>query len=84
MITVEKVNVEQIEVGKITLDLETVMKQKNISPYRLSKMTGIKYDNIQRYCKNTLYRVDLSNLAKICNALGCEADEIIKYKKDKN
>lgn len=78
MITVE----EKFIYGKITIDLIPVMKKKKITPYRLSKMTGIKYDNIQRYCKNTLYRIDLSNLAKICSALECDADEIIKYEKD--
>lgn len=73
---------EKYVVGKIKLDLLPIMKKKNITPYKLSKMTGIKYDNIQKYCKNNLYRIDLFNLAKICNALNCTANDIIKYEKD--
>lgn len=68
-----------VEAGKMIIDLKTVLDKKHISPYKLSKMTGIKTDTIYRYYKDRLYRVDLYNLARICEALNCSSSEIIKY-----
>lgn len=69
------------ETGKIIIDLKQVMKQKKITPYKLSKLTGIKADTIYRYYNSKLYRIDLYNLARICEALNCETGRIIKYVK---
>lgn len=74
----------ECDIGKVIIDLKTIMDRKKITVYRLSKLTGIKYDNIKKYYKNQLYRIDLYNLAKICYVLECEPYEIIKYEKNDN
>lgn len=72
---------EKCDYGQIMIDLKPVMEKKHITAYRLSKMTGIKRDTIHRYRYDKLYRVDLFNLAKICWALDCDSDDIIRYVK---
>ena len=55
------------------------MKKKDISIYKLSKLTGLKYDVILRYYSNTVIKYDSSVLAKLCFTLGCSIDELLKY-----
>jgi len=64
----------------IYVDLKSIMKRKNISVNRLSIMTGIRYHIVKKYYLNQVYRVDLENLKKFCEALNCNPDDIIKIK----
>lgn len=64
----------------IYVDLKSIMKQKNISVNRLSIMTGIRYHIVKKYYLNQVYRVDLENLKKFCEALNCNPEDIIKIK----
>ena len=45
-------------------------------------MTGIRYHIIDNYYKNKVVRYDSFILDKICYALECGIDDIIKYEKD--
>lgn len=65
---------------KITLD--TVLERYNISRYELAKRTGIRYHIIDNYYKNKVVRYDSFILDKICTALDCEIDDIIKFERD--
>jgi len=64
----------------IYVDLKSIMKRKNISVNRLSIMTGIRYHIVKKYYLNQVYRVDLENLKKFCEALNCNPEDIIKIK----
>lgn len=65
---------------KITLD--NALEHRNISRYELAKRTGIRYHIIDNYYKNKIVRYDSFILNKICIALDCEIDDIIKFEKD--
>ena len=65
--------------GKFIIDLAPIMKNKKMSKNRLCDLTGLKFNALQRYYKNTLKRVDLDILARICFALECNINDIIKY-----
>lgn len=62
------------------IDIKPSMEKQNISVYRLSRITGIKYDRVKKYYEGDIYRIDLSNLAKICRALNCKINDVVKYK----
>lgn len=70
--------------GKFVINLETMMKEKKISKNQLCNLTGLTFTGLQRYYKNTLQRVDLDILARICNALECNIEDIIQYIPKKN
>ena len=72
-------DVELIDFGEVIIDLLPIMRRKNISTYSLSKGTMMKWDYINRYCTQDIYRLDLSTLAKLCFVLHCEPKDIIKY-----
>lgn len=55
------------------------MKKNNISIYKLSKLSGLKYDVILRYYNNTVVKYDSSVLAKLCFTLDCSINDLLKY-----
>ena len=65
---------------KITLD--KALEYHNISRYELAKRTGIQYQIIDNYYKNKVVRYDSFILNKICTALDCRIDDIIKFEKE--
>lgn len=66
----------------IRIALDEVLNNHNISRYELSKRTGIRYHIIDNYYKNKIVRYDSFILNKICIALDCKIDDIIKFEKE--
>ena len=69
--------------GLCTCNLSKILRDKNISIYKLSKMTGIKYDVIYNYSKNKMQRYDVDVLAKISYVLDCAVSDLITYNLNK-
>lgn len=65
--------------GRIRIKLKEVMKDKNINKNKLSVLTGIKFDTIQKYYNDEVYRIDIDVLAKFCCALECKVQDIVEY-----
>ena len=65
----------------IKLILDSTMKKKNITRYELAKKTGIQYQVIDKYFKNKVVRYDSFVLERICDALDCKIEDIIKFEK---
>ena len=64
--------------NKFYIDLETIMKSKNMSKNKLCNLTSLKFNALQRYYKNELKWVDLDILSRICAALCCKIEDIIR------
>ena len=65
----------------IKLTLDKALKKCNITRYELSKITGIQYQIIDNYYKNKVKRYDSYVIERICDALNCDLNDIIEYKK---
>lgn len=65
----------------IYVDLKSVMERKNITRGELVRKTGLKYDTINRYYRSEVFDVDLDVLARLCIALNCQVEDIIKLDK---
>ena len=70
-----------VKQGKIICHLKEVMQDREISVYRLSFITGIKYEVLKRYYDNLILRYDSSILTKLCFYLDCDLNSILKYEK---
>ena len=66
--------------GKIKIKLSEMMDKRGITRNKLSTLTGVKYDVVQRYYKaENIERVDLDFLSKVCYVLNCEEKDILEY-----
>lgn len=65
--------------GTIKINLDKIMKEKNITTYELSTKGNIRFQTIQKLRLGISTRIDLDVLAKICFMLDCKIEEIIKY-----
>ncbi len=66
----------------LTLKLQSLLDEKQVTRYWLSKETGIKYQTIDGYYKNKIVRYDSYILNAICNALDCQPADLFEYQKD--
>lgn len=64
---------------KLTLDI--CLDKLGITRYELAKRTGIRFQIIDNYYKNKVVRYDSDILDKICTALDCNINDIIKFTK---
>ena len=63
----------------VEVDLEKIMNDNNYSIYQISKLTGLKYDVIERYYHNRITKYDSMVLAKLCYVLNCSISDLLKY-----
>ena len=68
------------EYGQVQVKLAQVLDGRGITRNRLSVLTGIKYDVIDRYYKGSrVEMVDLDFLAKVCYVLDCRVGDLLEY-----
>ncbi len=71
--------------GKVDITLKDIMDKKNISVYKMSKLTELKHSTIKSYYNNApLTRVDLDVVAKMCYVLDCKVSDILEYSSHDN
>ena len=58
---------EANEFGQLKLQIEALLRQKNISKNRICKDLDIPRTNLNRYCNNKFQRLDAMLLCKLCN-----------------
>ena len=66
-----------------TIRLRQLMKEKGISIYRLSQMTGIRDGVLGRVVNEKTKDPRISTVSKIADALGVDINELIAKKKKK-
>lgn len=75
-----KYKYETEEYGKIKVTLAEVLAKRGITRNRLSTLTGVKYEVVDRYYKaKSIEMADLDFLAKVCFALNCEISDLLVY-----
>jgi len=57
--------------------LDSTLKKKKISQYKLAKDTGIAASTLNNLCNNKTSSIQFSVLDKICDALDCEVSDIV-------
>lgn len=73
------------EYGCITVKLANVMKKRGITRNRLSKLTGSKYDVVDRYYQGeNIVMADLDFLARVCYVLDCKIEDLLEYRPSEN
>lgn len=68
--------------GKIIIKLKEIMKKKNITKNKLSKLIGSDNNLVNRYYNSEIERVDLDILARMCYVLDCDIKDILEYREN--
>lgn len=67
--------------GRIEVKLSQVMDAMDITRNKLSTLTGVKYEVVDRYYKaRNVEMVDLDFMAKACYVLDCDISDLLEYK----
>ena len=68
------------EYGTIQIKLGDLLKERGIARNRLSRLTGVRYEVIDKWAKGKIERMDLDVLARICFVLDCKVTDILEYR----
>ena len=68
--------------GKIVLRLDRMMLERKMSLNELAECVGISNVNLSKIKNNKVTAIRFSTLAAICDALNCEAGDILEFQKD--
>ena len=68
--------------GKIILRLDRMMVERKMSLNELASRVGISNVNLSKIKNNKVTAIRFSTLAAICEALECEAGDILEFQKE--
>lgn len=68
-----------MEYGSLSLQIEYLLKSKNISKNQICKDLDIPRSNFNRYCRNDFQRLDSGLICKLCYYLNVNINELIIY-----
>ena len=68
--------------GTYTFKLEELLAKHNISKNKLVKDTGTDFKVINRLAQGDVMRIDIYVLARLCDYLKCDVEDIVEFKRD--
>ena len=68
--------------GKIILRLDRMMVERKMSLNELAERVGISNVNLSKIKNNKVTAIRFSTLAAICEALSCDAGDILEYREE--
>lgn len=71
------------EYGNVYLNLEELIKEKDISKTQLSYNAKISHTQLNRFCKGEAVRIDFNTIARLCFVLDCKVADLIIYEPPK-
>ena len=68
-----------MEYGVLHLNIEAILKEKNISKNQICKDLDIPRSNFNRYCRDDFQRIDAALICKLCWYLDVDIQELVNY-----
>ena len=65
--------------GHVELRLKKVMDERGISRNQLAKLIDARFEVVGKWYKGEVEKMDLDILARICYALDCTTEDLIRY-----
>lgn len=75
----ERAVLVRADYGHVELRLKEVMDKEGISRNQLAKLIDARFEVISKWYKGEVEKMDLDILARICYALDCTTDDLIRY-----
>lgn len=76
----EKSVVMMKDYGHITVKLAALLKERSLTRNALAKKIDTRFEVIDRWCKESMEKIDLDILARLCYVLDCNVEDILEYK----
>lgn len=65
--------------GTIKVHLAELIEDRGISKNKLGQRAEMQRTQINHYCNNTITRLDIDVLARLCTVLDCEIGELLEF-----
>ena len=65
--------------GRIEIHLADLLEKSGLSKNKLCHRAEMQRTQINGYCNNTISRLDIDVLARLCYALNCEINDLLEY-----
>jgi putative transcriptional regulator len=69
----------QNQFGSVHIKLAQLLEDRKLSKNMLSHLAQMQRDQINNYCNNTITRLDIDVLARICATLECCISDLLEY-----
>lgn len=68
-----------MEYGSIRIKLDELIQTSGLSKNKLSHKAEMQRSQINKYCNNTITRLDTDVLARICTVLECDIGDLLEF-----
>jgi putative transcriptional regulator len=65
--------------GTIRIKLLDMIQMRGISKNKLSQRAEMQRTQLNNYCNNTIARLDVDVLGRLCTVLECEIGDILEF-----
>ena len=65
--------------GKIKIHLAELIEEAGISKNKLSQRAEMQRTQLNHYCNNTVTRLDVDVLARLCAVLNCKIEDLLEF-----
>ena len=60
----------------LSLRINEILEERNLTPYWLGKQTGISQNNMLKICNGETKNIRFDTIEKICKALDCSINDL--------
>ena len=75
----ERAVLVRADYGHVELKLKEVMDARGITRNQLAKLIDARFEVVGKWYKGEVEKMDLDILARICYALDCTTEDLIRY-----
>ena len=65
--------------GSVRIELNELIQKSGISKNKLCQRAEMQRTQLNNYCNNSISRLDIDVLARICMVLQCEMGDLLKF-----
>lgn len=65
--------------GMVRIKLLDMIQMRGISKNKLSQRAEMQRTQLNNYCNNTIARLDVDVLGRLCTVLECEISDILEF-----
>lgn len=65
--------------GVIKIKLDELLEASGLSKNKLAHRAEMQRSQLNAYCNNTITRLDIAVLARLCTVLECRIDDLLEF-----